>query len=265
LDAVVAVLSLRQMSDESSSPGAQMGEPPVGRFQPLTNVLETFEPRGASDQTALDEFRRWFAPLQRRATRLSVWEVVSALFAETGYLEALARSPDADQQLANVRKLLAIAIARPELSAFEFADKIREIRKLRHREGLADALDEGADAVTLMTIHAAKGLEFDTVVIPDTLENRRRREDVAVHPRHGLVATRFGGSGSAFEMIDHEQGCLDSDELKRLLYVAMTRARRKLCLAAAKGSESLAGSIAMALGSQGGLSRNVYVRPLPEP
>jgi ATP-dependent exoDNAse (exonuclease V) beta subunit len=232
--------------------------------RPLSRSLWTLALDDEDDQSALDQFREWFRPLQQRAARLSVWEVLSALFAESPYLESLARDPEAAQRLANVRKLLSLAIDRPELSAHDFADQIREIQKLQHLEGLGETLDEEADAVTIMTIHGSKGLEFETVVVPDTFKRPRNHDRVASHPRQGLVATRYLAKSSAFQMLQEAERRQEDAEAKRLVYVAMTRARKKLCLAVGESSTPLAAAMATALGFPDRMPKGVHVRKAPD-
>src|SRR5690606_18391358 len=120
------------------------------------------------------------------------WEVLSRVMAESNYLPALAARKGGERMLANVRKLLTLAAKQPEFGPIEFAEQIREIQRLAHKEGDAQADDEDDDTLTIMTIHKAKGLEFDTVVVPDV--HRRlggRAESVEVDARLGLVATKF--------------------------------------------------------------------------
>jgi superfamily I DNA/RNA helicase len=71
-----------------------------------------------------------------------------------------------------------------------------------------DALDPRADAITLLTLHGAKGLEFDVVFLAGC--------------ENGLLPLRFGGSGPLRSAEEAEE--------RRLLFVGMTRARRRLLL-----------------------------------
>ncbi len=71
-----------------------------------------------------------------------------------------------------------------------------------------DALDPRADAITLLTLHGAKGLEFDVVFLAGS--------------ENGLLPLRFGGSGPLSLAQEAEE--------RRLLFVGMTRARRRLLL-----------------------------------
>jgi DNA helicase-2/ATP-dependent DNA helicase PcrA len=71
-----------------------------------------------------------------------------------------------------------------------------------------DALDPRADAITLLTLHGAKGLEFDVVFVAGC--------------ENGLLPLRFGGSAPLPPAQEAEE--------RRLLFVGMTRARRRLLL-----------------------------------
>jgi superfamily I DNA/RNA helicase len=74
--------------------------------------------------------------------------------------------------------------------------------------GEVDALDPRADAITLLTLHGAKGLEFDVVFLAGC--------------ENGLLPLRFGGSGPLSPAEEAEE--------RRLLFVGMTRARHRLLL-----------------------------------
>jgi ATP-dependent exoDNAse (exonuclease V) beta subunit len=232
--------------------------------RPLCRSLAALRPATEEDAAALASFQGWFWPLQKRAARLPVWEALAALFAESPYLESLARTQDAPQRLANVRKLLSLAALRPELSAIDFADQMRDIQRFRHREGLGEVMDADADAVSIMTIHGSKGLEFETVVVPDTFNRPRVPDRVAALPRDGLVATRFLRGSSAHAMISEAESRLEDEELKRLVYVAMTRAKRMLCLAVGDRASGLAGALGRALGYPDRLPSGVRVREVPD-
>ncbi len=93
-------------------------------------------------------------------------------------------------------------------------------------------------AVQVMTIHKAKGLEFDHVILPG-LGRKPRRSDYPLmrwleHPAHGLLMAPITAPGDAADPIYGLLGQLeqrkDDYEVGRLLYVAVTRARRSLHL-----------------------------------
>lgn len=201
------------------------------------------------------ELRRWFDDLATHADRLSAWEVISELYARTNFLEALARKDQPDQLLANARKLLMLAVEQPEVGPREFAESVREIQRISHRESQASTFDEDADVVRIMTIHKSKGLEFPIVVVPETLKTERdAKKDLVFDPRLSLVATGFGGSiGMTASWLAHRQQARERDEEWRVLYVAMTRAEKLLCLIIheSKSNPSPGGQIAKLLSVEG--------------
>ena len=105
------------------------------------------------------------------------------------------------------------------------------------REGEAATAEEDTDAVVLMTIHAAKGLEFDVVVLADCGRERAARAaaDVLVDG-DGKVALRAprpdrrrrcGPRWASRDAADAERAA-EAEEARRLQYVALTRARQHL-------------------------------------
>ncbi|MDR3691963.1 MAG: UvrD-helicase domain-containing protein [Fimbriimonas sp.] len=194
--------------------------------------LGDFEPPVEGDGLKLRSFLEWYLPLNQIADRLSAWEVLAEIYACSDYLPALARRAKGDQMLANARKLLTLATEEPELGPLEYSDRIREIQDLRHKEGDAPADDNDADLVKILTIHKAKGLEWPVVVLPQTdkaLTSRAR--DVVVEPNLGMVATKFGkGQGIMHKLLTDMKKARNEAEERRVLYVALTRAQRRLCI-----------------------------------
>ena len=88
----------------------------------------------------------------------------------------------------------------------------------------------------LLTIHQAKGLEFDHVILPFTTRTPRSEERPPLRWRQTedglLAATRHGAreQGSAYEWLEQEHKTRLQNEAKRVLYVAVTRAKKSLCL-----------------------------------
>ncbi|MEW5989829.1 MAG: ATP-dependent DNA helicase [Chloroflexota bacterium] len=152
-------------------------------------------------------------------------ETMYAFLRETGWLATLASGESAatDEALANVARFFEIVRGESALLADD-----RAIFLARHLETLIDAGDDPAaaepdpdlDAVAVLTVHKAKGLEYPVVIIP------------------GLVAGRFPAASRREPLALPEAlagvGATDGDphlqEERRLFYVAMTRARDELIL-----------------------------------
>lgn len=201
----------------------------LAKSKPVIETLNSFVPPIPADNEKLATFLKWYRPLREIGDRLSAWEVLSAVLANSRYLETLGRKPQAEQQIANVRKLLALAAEEPALGPLEYAERIRETIELQHREGDAPTASDDEPLVTLLTIHKAKGLEFDVVVVPDTfMKILRNSENLIVDARTGQIA--INSKTSIFGALNASRQARDMAEAMRKLYVALTRARKRLCI-----------------------------------
>ena len=94
------------------------------------------------------------------------------------------------------------------------------------------------EVVEVMTIHKAKGLEFDHVIVPGMeLSSTERARPLLLWRREGddvLIAPRsHRGEGSLYHWLAQEENANEANEVKRLFYVAATRAARTLTLVGA--------------------------------
>lgn len=140
----------------------------------------------------------------QQAKDIAMVEVVTSLLDETGYVKSLGKpeDPDTKIRLENVQELL-VGMEEYQERTGETAVKtfLAEVSLMTD----VDAWDEQADMVTLMTLHCAKGLEFPVVYLT------------------GLEEGLFPLAGS-LERAD------DLEEERRLFYVGVTRAHKKVYL-----------------------------------
>ena len=193
------------------------------------------------DARRLGVFREWFAHERERAPRLGLDEVLQRALRRTRYDLHMLALPRGARRLANVHKLLRMA------AAYE-ARRGRDVRgfiDLATAELEADAREPdapvdlgGLDAVRLMTIHAAKGLEFPVVVVAD-LGRKGNLSPPDLNVGEGRVGLRLVGlDGSRataldFDAIEAERRAADEAEEQRVMHVAMTRAEERLILSGA--------------------------------
>jgi ATP-dependent exoDNAse (exonuclease V) beta subunit len=196
---------------------------------------------GGDDPRRLDAFRRWFATERERAPRLGLDELMQRAIRRTRYDLHVLALPRGARRLANVHKLLRLAAAYEARSGRD----VRGFIDLATAELDADAREidapvdlGGLDAVRLMTIHAAKGLEFPVVVVAD-LGRRGSLASPDLHVADGRVGLRLigldGSKATAFDFdaIEAERRAADEDEERRIMHVAMTRAEERLILSGA--------------------------------
>ena len=164
--------------------------------------------------------------LREASTRLGVDDLFFELMSVTAYLEVASFVSESErrQAAANLGKLAELlenyCSRRSDHSLREFMTYLDLVLLSEIDEEVAQA-DDVEDAIQVMTIHQAKGLEFEAVFVPSVVEGRlpqSRRHDRFDVPA-GL-APGVPGVGRG----DHVA------EERRLLYVAMTRARRHLYL-----------------------------------
>jgi len=175
--------------------------------------------------------RECLRKLHQRAGRVTISELLHEALDQTGYLAILTGLPDGARRRGNVEKLLEKAETSGQVTLGAFSQYLRDLSSREVREG--EALIEADKAVTLMTVHASKGLEFPLVVLVDVGWSRNRRENapVILDPEYGLACRVYDPvedktvSSFAYRRAEHLQAMRELAERKRLLYVAMTRAQ----------------------------------------
>ncbi len=180
----------------------------IGKVTLAKLFAEGVESLTGKARISVEKYFEVLDAIEEHAHHHSISEVVKFTIQKSG-IETMYKedSLEGGDRLENLQELVTIALR------YEHLDTLKALEKLLEDATLAsdqDSLDtakknEQQNAVKLMTIHAAKGLEFDTVFLAGL--------------EQGLFPHERDGSS--------KQGA-DAEEERRLMYVAITRARKKL-------------------------------------
>ena len=200
---------------------------------------------GDEDHPSLDRARVLVEELVARRNRLGVAELLRHAISRSEYRTVIAAAFDGAQRLANVDKLFDLAERFEASGANMIRDFVRFVREFE-RSGARESegqIDDSANAVRLMTIHQAKGLEFPVVIIPELQRRLDTRQDWWILDRHrGLTVKVPDGRGGrvigrTMERFRERSKLREQFESMRLMYVAATRARDRLILSGSLGAE----------------------------
>jgi DNA helicase-2/ATP-dependent DNA helicase PcrA len=168
--------------------------------QAARGELESLGPRA---RTALADFAALIGRLRSKVGVLNLPELLDETLEASGYRAMLADgSEDGEERWANLLELRSVTTRYDDLEPEDALDRLLEETALVADQ---DSYEGDADAVTMITLHAAKGLEFAVVFIAGL------EEGVFPHSR----------------ALDDEK---ELEEERRLAYVGMTRAMRRLFL-----------------------------------
>jgi ATP-dependent helicase/nuclease subunit A len=183
-----------------------------------------------ADGARVPRIVRLLRDLHDQVGRVAVADLLKALLDATDYRAALRLAGDT-RGARNVSKLLADAQASGLVSISDFLDTVNLLKDSGVREGEARTVSEGA--VQIMSVHAAKGLEFPVVVIGDINYASRSHDRLLLHPTLGLalpIADAQGVEPAIHAAAAAWEADQDEAESARLLYVAATRAQEKLII-----------------------------------
>lgn len=221
--------------------------PPTRRLYTALQNHRDIENIADEEHELLDRACKLISRLVARRHHYSIHDLLRLAVRESEYMTVVAANFDGAQRLANIQRLFTLA-ARFESSGThlirDFVRYVEEFEAIGSRESEGQ-IDQAADAVRLMTIHQAKGLEFPVVIIPDLQRLTRVATDtwVLLDRHQGLTLKVPDGRGNlvagcTFSTFEKRHAYRELFESMRLLYVAATRAEDRLILSGA--SEDLA-------------------------
>ncbi|HEC65841.1 MAG TPA: ATP-dependent DNA helicase PcrA [bacterium] len=204
----IGAKSVNQLEEVASSNSHSLVEEILGlEINDQTDWEELKGSKSSSTPPALSKFRNLIIEINAEAAKLVPSELIKFILDKSGYLESLDDgTPENEARTENVYELISVATKydpgsspgqNPEEGLANFMEEIALVEQ--------ETETEGESGVTLMTVHAAKGLEFDHVFVI------------------GMEEGLFPHSRSYSDVTEME-------EERRLAYVAITRAKQNLYL-----------------------------------
>ncbi len=164
--------------------------------------IEKVEGLSPARLQAFKDFAGTFAQAQKSMPELKIDEMIDLLLKRSGYLDQLrAEGDEGEDRLANIAELKSVATRFAKLRGSEALEAfLAEVALVSDQDSYNP---ETGEAITLMTLHSAKGLEFDVVFMVGLEEGLLPHANSLVEPA-------------------------ELEEERRLCYVGITRARRML-------------------------------------
>jgi ATP-dependent helicase/nuclease subunit A len=207
--------------------------------------------RGAFDYRQAARLSEWKSPcaeavrllyarlagLHRSLPAVTLPDAIDRLFDGLPILELAAASLHGEQAVANLMKVRQMAVelaVRPHLTFTAFVELMIARLDEQPEEAESALAEESLDAVRVLTIHKAKGLEFPVVVLPGFHHGTSRGRDlppVSHDWATGVFGINWGECCNLGAVMVNEKVRLREEaERRRLFYVGMTRAKERLIL-----------------------------------
>lgn len=202
-------------------------------------VIAHSESGNASEN--LKRARSIIASLISQAGKVAFDSLIAQILEITGWYGAVAKSRFAEQSSSNMKKLIAFARNFQAAGYRDLGDFVRELELHEEQSDQAEAhIDTGENVVKIMTIHASKGLEFPIVILGDINFKKNHSDTFTMDDKYGinfkLTVERNNGtysekiSPAQYSFAKKYKDDIETAENKRLLYVAMTRAKDHLII-----------------------------------
>lgn len=206
------------------------------------------------------------------ASRIPVSLLLKRILERTGWRGAVIGAERGEQMLANVDKLIDMARdfeSRGFTNLFDFTERVTAQIEAEEMEAEA-AINSSRDAVRLMTMHGAKGLEFPVVFLP-SLQAPPRTSTPPFFDKELGFGWNWSFNGVEYRpmitaLMKLKRRQKEQAEEARLFYVAVTRARDMLVLSGEAGATAPSGNmLAWGLAPLGDLPEENVTVPLAVP
>ena len=181
-------------------------------------------------------FRDCLRVLRESASHFTVSALIESVLETCSIERVYGATVDRERSLRHLDHLRAIAFAYDQKNGGSVRQFVEEIgsRRVQTEEAEPSMLDDASNGVRILTIHSAKGLEFDTVILPDLEFKVGSPEMFLVDQPRALVMTGQAATLNGLYLhsggvpLKKIGGMREQAENRRLFYVAATRARSEV-------------------------------------
>ncbi len=225
-----AAAFLRSRFVRVSDPGLAALAPALARALTADEPSPAFARLSEEDRRVLEHARRYLRECLPLVDRIPPAELIEQILPATAYAYEL-RGPRLLQSWENLKKMRGL-VRRIQNRGYATLARIADYIDLLSAGDESNAVIEALDAVNLMTVHASKGLEFPIVFVVNIAKGAsgppKPMRVIAGANREPSVSI-----GPFVSEVDEAEREREKQETRRLLYVALTRARDRLYLSSA--------------------------------
>jgi len=205
----------------------------------ILSELDSIENISSMELQRLELFKQRASRWIQRRDRIEFSELLQEIVHDCLYQVSMLVDYNGEQLFANLKKIIRVAEENEKSSStslIDFAESLKQLINSTTKEGEAQTDLEDETTVKVMTVHQAKGLQYPVVIHP-YLEQQKNAFPVSCYfdENWGLISNinssfKEKNSFYLFELLKHKQQQKEISELKRLFYVACSRAEDHLIL-----------------------------------
>ncbi|MBQ9950291.1 MAG: UvrD-helicase domain-containing protein [Clostridia bacterium] len=222
------ITNMRCMTDEEATDG---------KLRDVLDMLIFASENGVDKaKNFLEKLKKW----RETAEIMPISEFVKMLLIQTGYYNFISVLPSGKHRVANLDRIVNLAKNYEKAENAGVYGFLRYLEKVREKTDVLKPEAAEANAVSLLTMHTSKGLEYNVVIIPGMEKSimpgiRSPRGEIILFDDSPLLGTKIQSSGDDTSnifyesLVQREKRAVYADEM-RILYVAFTRARDTLIL-----------------------------------
>ncbi|OQA62297.1 MAG: ATP-dependent DNA helicase PcrA [bacterium ADurb.Bin270] len=236
------VLSYASNREDTTALLGLLRSPLIGLSDDDLVLLSGDEGKSLVTNTRLDERCSLITEIEEMAEHMRPSEILTRVISMTGYEQICQSLDPSGGMTANIDRFISLAASVEKQGPTplrDFTSFIKELKDRSARIGDPPAAGSTADAVRFMSVHAAKGLEFPIVILPELFRLKKNSGGKWQFTRERGVAFKLKQketplsereeTARLIEIKEHEAKNQELESM-RLLYVAMTRAMEQLVI-----------------------------------